>query len=296
MTGIENVDFVTCKICDAKFVSLAKHITGTHGLTKEQYLSEHGGQIKCDASTKRYSNQNKINCDWISRAKENGGDLTAYRMKMGAAVSKAILSNPKECARRAQTMSDNNKTDEAKARSSRVARVTSLRPEIQEQRSKNLERWREENPNEFQKCIDKMMLSGCSTSKPQREIHKLILTFKQMDDFILEYRKKHPLFKTTRSNRRYFDMCSEKNKIVVEFDGRHHFKEIFKNQNIELNYEKDKELNEVLPNLGYCFIRISYDQWLQRGRFKGECVGKLYDIILDAQPGLYFIGDHHAGE
>lgn len=291
-----------CRICGQAHKSLAKHITGTHLLTKEAYIAQHGGPIKCEKTRLRYSEQNRVNSQWIVRAKAGGDDLSEYRAKMSAAVSAAIMANPEERARRAKTWAATNQTQEARDRASRTAKRTSARPEVQAQRAAKLKRWRDENPEKFVELLERFVSSGCSISRPEVELSNILdrnfpnadwahaALFTPLNDDSVS------LLKTTNpSGRTQVDVISRRLQVVVEFDGIHHFKPVKSQEVLERTIRKDRVKNSVISNEGFCLIRVSYDQWLQRGRFKGECVGRLYDLISDPVPGVHFIGEHRAG-
>lgn len=271
------------------------HITRMHNTTKEDYLAQYGGQIKCDSSTKKYSDQNKINCDWISRAKENGDDLSEYRVKMGEAVSKAILSNPQEIARRSKLMGDLNKTDEARARASRTARITSKRPEILEQRSINLKRWRDENPEIFQEIIQKMIASKSGKSKPQLMIFEKVCKLFPDHEFVIDTQVLLKTVTALKTCRPIIDILSRKKKIAIEIDGPYHFKSI-NNSPLQKQQLRDQQVNAALVQLGYCVIRASYDTWKCSGEVRDEHFDQMQVLITNPRPGLHFFGNQHAGE
>lgn len=300
MTGTLGVDYVVCAICDFPCKSLAKHITGVHGITKDAYIAEHGGPIKCTSTTENYSYKRD---NWITKAKADGVDLTEYKEKMGQAVSQAILSNPIERVRRAAMMACNNRTQVARLRSSRIAKRTSARQDIQQRRAGNLRRWREENPDLFNEITQKFARSSCASSKPELALFDLVcrmfpnIEWLSASLFMPSGVDNIALLKTTNaSGRTQVDILSRTHKIAIEFDGIHHFKQIRTQEFLDRVRIKDAVKNAVIVNEGFTLIRISHEQWLQRGRFTGDCIGKLYDIISDALPGLHFIGEQHAGK
>ena len=99
----------------------------------------------------------KINGDWISRAKERGEDLTEYFEKLSCKISEGIMKSDSAREARRQNLSRLNKTQEFRERSSETAKKTSSRKDIQDKRSKQLAKWRENNPEEFyEKCTSVM--------------------------------------------------------------------------------------------------------------------------------------------
>lgn len=291
--GIEGHDFVRCKLCNLASKSITAHVKREHNVSKNEYIEKYGS-IKCTSSTENYSSANKVNSQWIERAKAEGRDLTEYKEKMAKAVSAAIISNPVERARRAKQLSDLNKTTKARKRSSETAKITSRRRDVVEQRTLNLANWRAKNPLEFyEKCTSAAHRAGYSTSVPEITLYNIV--YGLFPDAGFEH---STLYNSealiNKSGRAQLDIISRNLKVAVEFDGIFHFKQIFKLEQYQRQIERDRNINDVLPNEGWCLIRVSYECW-DGSRFKGQTVGQLYDIISDAQSGVHFIGEKRAG-
>ena len=129
-------------------------------------------------------------------------------------------------------------------------------------------------------------------SKPEMQLFEIINrifpnTFKRNQQL------KRKNFKTTKSNKRQIDILSLENKVLVEFDGIHHFKSVFKEtKNFENTVKRDKELNEVLVEEGWTVIRVSYDEYdyKDNGTFNQETLDKVRKIISNKTRGLWLFG------
>lgn len=289
---IENIDYVECKICNAfRKKNIAHHIKNKHGISKKEYISNYGLTI-AQKSTSKYSEQNKINGDWISKAKEANKDLSEFKQKISKAVSASIMSNDAERQRRSELLASLNKTDAFCQRASNTAKKTSQRPDILEKRSKQLANWRENNPEEFyQKCTKAMLRAW--QSKPEKELFRLVSEI-YPNTFKRNQQMRRVKFKTTKSGNRQIDILSIEEKILLEFDGPFHFKPIFGNEKFENIKKKDQELNDVLNHEKYTVIRVSDDQYsYSSGTFKESCIQKIKEIIDEKKRGVFLIGDQY---
>ena len=160
---IEQGIIIKCALCDEAWASLALHVRKVHKMDKKEYIQKYG-PVLSQASKSKYSEVNKINGNWIERAKENGEDLSEYFEKMSKGVSKAIMGSPKERERRAKLLGNLNRTDAFRNRSSETAKKTSARKDIIENRSANLKRWRDNNKTVFIKNSLKLVVS-CKKNK-----------------------------------------------------------------------------------------------------------------------------------
>ena len=130
-------------------------------------------------------------------------------------------------------------------------------------------------------------------SKPEIDLFKEINsifpnTFKRN-----QILKRTGKFLTTKTNIRQIDIMSLEDKIIIEFDGIHHFKDVFKKKgNLQEVNKKDKELNEVLVEEGWTVIRVSYDEYdyKDNGTFNQETLDKVRKIISNKTRGLWLFG------
>ena len=294
LQAIEGVDYVKCKICGFKGKSITAHVKRSHSLSKSEYEKKYGPTV-CSSTKITYSETAKINGDWINRAKEKGEDLTEYFEKLSCKISEGIMKSDSAREARRQNLSRLNKTQSFRERSSETAKKTSSRKDIQDKRSEQLAKWRENNPEEFyEKCTSVMHKSW--QSKPGIDL------FNTVDQFFPNTFKRNQILKrtgkflSTKTNIRQIDIMSLENKIVIEFDGIHHFKDVFKKKgNLNEVSKKDQELNSVLVEEGWTVIRVSYDEYdyKENGKFKKETLDKISDIVTNDKRGLWLFGDSY---
>lgn len=287
------VKWVECLICGLKMKSLGKHVSGKHGISREEYQVRYpGAQVKCSETRERYSQQNKVNADWITRRKEAGEDLEGYKKKMGAAVSAAIMADDDERARRAKQMAANNRTPEARERSRNTALKTSQRPEVLAARSERLRRWRDENPLEFyEKCT--AVMHATMSSKPEKQLFELV---KLIDPSFKRSQRLHDPEFSSASQRKQIDIMSHELGVLIEFDGRIHFDPIHGDDTLSDVKQRDAELDHVVDKQELTLIRISFDQYkygANRG-FNDDAIKKMVDIIRNPTPGVHRIGSKYS--
>lgn len=293
--GVEGTDYIECKLCKFAALKITQHVKIKHNLSKEEYEVSHG-PVKCTATTQNYSRSGSQNGDWIKRKKEAGEDLSGYIAKMGAAVSRSIMSNSEERTRRADVMAGLNRTPEARERSSRAAKITSARSEIQEQRATALANWRKNNFEEFyETCFKAMLNSPIKVSKPERVLREFLPPGFSYGYIVKSERLRH----INKSCRKQVDFADPDRNIYIEMDGHHHFMVKFNEtlDSLELIKEKDRILDRLIVERGGTLIRISYDQFSYKGggHFTEPCLRRLYDILQDPQPGVHCIGDAYNG-
>lgn len=290
----EGIDYVKCKICGFTGKSISAHVKKSHSLSKVEYEKKYGPTV-CENTKNTYSETAKINGDWINRAKERGEDLTEYFNSLGSKISEGIMKSDSAREARRHTLSRLNTTKEFRERSSATAKKTSSRKDIQDERSKRLARWREDNPEEFyEKCTSVMHKTW--QSKPEIDL------FKVVDQFFPETFKRNQILKrtgkflSTKTNIRQIDIMSLENKIVIEFDGIHHFKDVFKKKgNLNEVNKKDQELNNVLVEEGWTVIRVSHDEYdyKENGKFNQTTLDKIFEIVSERRRGLWQFGSSY---
>src|SRR5690606_14714211 len=169
----EDIYFVVCNLCGWHAKKIKNHINKIHKID----INKYNGKMICKNSSVTYSKSSKKNGNWIVKAKERGDDLQWYRDKMSKSVSQSILSNLEERKRRAKVMSDVNRSDVMRKKSSETAKKTSARKDIQKQRAQQLKNWRDNNPEDFyNKCVSKMLNSW--NSKPEKLLYNILYNFK----------------------------------------------------------------------------------------------------------------------
>ncbi len=173
---------------------------------------------------------------------------------------------------------------------SKTAKITSQNPKVLEQRSLQLKNWRDKNPDLFYNlCVSKMV--AYRTSKPEKNLTEwILLNFSDLD-FKGNQRLKHSSF-TTMTQYRQIDILSKKNKIIVEFDGIVHFRNVTAWNQLPNKQKTDKEINELI-NDGFLVIRISADNWLKDKQFLEESLSQTKNILInykENQGKLFRIG------
>lgn len=285
----EGVDYVECKICGVFGRSITSHIK-THDLSKTEYEEKYGPTV-CSNSKTKYSETG--NYDWINRekAKVHSEKYEAWKANLGEKISEGIMNSDSAREARRQNLSSLNRTDEFRERSSRVAKKTSSRKDILQKRSNQLKEWRKNNPDEFyEKCTSVMINSW--KSKPELALFEIVKSnypaFKKNQQL-----RRVNKFKTTKSGKRQIDIMSLDNKIIIEFDGVHHFKNIHGKDVLEKNKSKDKELNSVMVTEGWTVIRVSYDQYSYKSGegFKSGVISRICELIESKERGLFLLGE-----
>jgi len=255
-----------------------------HGFSKENYTKLYGSTI-CSASQKKYGSTGNFN--WISRKKDKGEDLSAYKSKMSEAVSCAIISNEKERTRRSKLLGSLNKRRDFRERSSRIAKITSSRPEILSKRTAQLRKWRIEHPEEFQETLTKILKN--KSSKPEKILFEICKTI--FGDSTIRQLQIHHTSIPNKSNRARVDIANKEHKILVEFDGPFHFLPIAGEKHLQDRIARDLAVEKYAVENEYVLLRISHDLFdglkfddcvlaeLENARFKKSCVlriGKFY--------------------
>ena len=260
-------------------------------MTKTEYESQYGLTV-CESTKQNYSETG--NYDWINREKEKGNDLTEYREKLGKAISAGVMNSDSARKARKDNLTALNKTASFRKKSSETAIKTSARKDILETRTKQLSKWRKNNPEDFyDKCIANMTSSFQSI--PEKELFRIIhedhQQFKRGQKL-----KRTGMFLSTKSNIRQIDIMSLDDNIIVEYDGVHHFKNIFKDETLSAVRKKDNELNSVMVSEGWTVIRVGSDQYSYKrnGGFSEELILAVKKIIVEKKRGLFLMGDIYA--
>jgi len=270
------------------------HIKKEHKIECSEYEKKYG-PLKCSKTLEKIKAVAKNNGDWINRKKEAGEDLTEYKSKMGAAVSRSIMSNPGERARRAELMGHLNKRDDARERSSNAAKITSARIDIQEKRAMQLKNWRDENPEEFyNNCLSKMISNEFRMTHPEKtlqEILKIRIDYKfKWSQIIIS-----KTFTPNKTLRKQVDFGDQNKKVYIEFDGIRHFKCLQLKEQFEKTQKMDLLLDEYITLNKYTLIRISYDQY-KNFKFNSTCLSRLNEILNNPIPGVHYIGSEYNKE
>lgn len=289
-----DVDYVECKLCKFAGCKITQHVKKVHGMGKDEYTAAHGPVI-AGSSSQRY--RSTKNYDWINKAKNSGDDLAVYRQKMSASVRESIMSDPDERTRRSKLLGKLNKRDDFKERASRVAKITSTRPDILEARTRALSAWRAEHFDEFyEKCIVPFVFSDKTKQTRPEKVLRVILGKINGYEFRYAQTLKSIRFATFNvSQRKQLDFGDKKLGVYIEFDGIHHFKQSHRMSAEQFAdvQSKDEILDDLIVERGLTLIRISYDQFLckQGGIFLQDCLSRLHELLRNPTPGVHRIGD-----
>jgi hypothetical protein len=283
--GLESGTLVKCALCDEVGSSLALHVRKIHNIDKKEYVKIHG-PVLASASREKYSKAAEDNGNWITKAKERGEDLTEYWKKVSDGVRSAIINSPEERERRSKMLASLNKTDAFRKRASDTAKITSARIDIQQNRSGQLKRWRDNNPKKFA-AISEKLFSVKRKSKPEMAIDRwLIENYEGIFKYSQFFYSK--TFKTV-SSKKQVDFLSSDKIIVIEVDGPLHFKQSF--DQFGKIREKDIALSIYSIVNQKSLIRISFDCWAQStGNFSQSTLDKTKELIDNPIPGVHFIG------
>jgi len=291
-TSILGEDYVKCALCEFRARQLTQHTKREHGFTKKEYI-EKFGPISCSAASKVRSQTNKVNGNWFGRASDERRE--EWRQGLGEKISAGIMSSPSARVARRQNMTKRNQSEEGRKLSSETAIRTSARPDIQKKRAAALQKWRDENREEFyEKCTRAMHRTWQSV--PECRLFELLIDrfpehgFKQNQQI-----RRTGKFRTVKSGTRQIDIYSRDHKVVVEFDGIYHFEPVRGADHLSHIQAKDQELGEVLSAEGFLVIRVSYDQfdYKQGGYFHANCVQHMVKLVSKGEPGLHLIGESY---
>ena len=289
--GLESGTLVKCALCDEVGSSLALHVRKIHNIDKKEYVKIHG-PVLASASREKYSKAFEENGSWIIKAKERGEDLTEYWKKVSDGVRSAIMNSPEERERRSKMLGSLNKTDAFRKRASDTAKITSARIDVQQNRSAQLKRWRDNNPKKFA-AISAKLISIKRKSKPEMAIDRwLIENYKGIFKYSQFFYSK--TFKTI-SSKKQVDFLSSDKTTIIEVDGPLHFKQLF--DQLGKIREKDIALSIYSIVKQKSLIRISFDCWAQStGNFSQPTLDKIKELIDNPTPGVHFIGKSWNGQ
>lgn len=278
--AVDNVDFVSCKICGLKKKKLFYHIKNDHQIDVSEYKKTFPDSlIICKSSSLAYGRTERVTTNYRNklRAQGNLDELEKFNKSVSKVVSEIIMANPKERARRAKLLGNLNKTEKFRKKASDTAKITSARLEIQKERNDRLIAYRENNPNaHWQSKPEKDLYNFCSS---------LSIDFKRSQVIKRENW-------SNKSKRHQIDIFNKKNKTVIEYDGPVHFKPIYGKDNLTRAQTTDLEVNSLAKE-GYLVVRIGYDQYKYRGKlgFTDESIKAMNYVLNSYSSGTFFIGD-----
>jgi len=293
-------DSIKCALCEHVGKSISAHVKREHGLEKAEYEKKFGPTLS-EASRLRYRELGKENCKYIIPFNQKSEEeKETIRRK----VSESIKSNKAEISRRSEQMKAWNKSPEGRSVASKTAKKTSSREEVLLARSRALKRWRDENREEFfEKCVKP--LTSSFKSHAEKSLNKFLQ--EEFGFFQWGSQIKSELFSINQTCRKQVDFLAQKERVIVEFDGPHHFfsDELSSKKGFHAKRERVAKLDEALKifsqEANYLLVRVAwscYDQ--HRKQIKEEILLKIKDKISaflkgEISPGLYTFGEEYNG-
>lgn len=256
---------VECGICGYRGKNIRKHVESIHGLSKSEYEKNHGPTL-CEESRLKYSRCGKENAKHFPRFK----DLSPEKQKeFRKKVSEGAKKNVKDIQRRSEHMRRWNKSKEGRQVASETAKRTSKRKEILAARTENLKRWRENNREEFEeKCLKPLINSFRSNAEKYLNVYLK----ERFDNFKWSAQIKSDLFVANKTRRKQIDFLNKQDRIIVEFDGPHHFwtEEQAEKKGLSLRRlqirKNDSALEEYCLKNGFLLIRLSWSCYNQKNK------------------------------
>jgi len=214
---------------------------------------------------------------WMREEGRAQNVATLKKASLMAASSESVR------AVRAMNMVSRNKTQAAKEKSSKVARITSARPEIQRQRAARLAKWREDNPEALAESIKKAQRAA-KPSKAEGWLEKNVLAKRGF---------KRNVRVRCGPHRKECDFVKE--GFWVEVDGCWHFGKDFsqRRHSSEQVHERDVMLNREAERRCLVLVRLGLNCWRGHGHYilKDEWLELLNELLDDPVPGVYLFGE-----
>ena len=184
---------------------------------------------------------------------------------------------------RMDKLNKDNLAPERKAIFSATAKKTSARKDVQEARAAQLKRWRDNNPEDFAKSIE----------KAQRAPKK-----SKMEIWLRKELGWKPKKICCGKDRRFVDLV--KKNIWIEVDGPFHFWQIGstsnkRGHNLEYTQTRDQMLkDECIKRKNVTLIRISLKCFTPKtGEMKQEWLALLQTMLQSPIPGVWCIGEFY---
>jgi hypothetical protein len=304
--SILNIDYVECNLCGFIGKSISTHLRQSHNLTKDNY----SGNVVCEKTNKIYSKSNSETGKnyWASLTDE---ERIKVNEKNSQSVRAALKNNPKESERRSKLMTELNatvmKSPEVRKKLSDVAKRTSKRPDILEKRSKQLQNWRDNYPDQFlEKCTNKLLQWKLENpDKVQENIIEFVNSFKSKAEKELKiflrtldnFNFKNNQFISddsfiSKTKRKQVDFIDYKKNIFIEYDGQFHFENKMNPDRLVIQRSIDKLFDKYIIDNNLILIRISFDQFRygSKPHFIQTCLDQLISILNNPSPGIFWIG------
>lgn len=204
-----------------------------------------------------------------------------------------ISRTPSGRETRRQNMIRRNQTSESRLKSSETAKMTSARSDILLARQERLQSWRNNNREEFHaKCTAKMINTW--QSRPELELGVILNSFASIKFKHNQFVKDDNF--STSSKKRQVDYISEDHRVIVEFDGIRHFKNLTSTDRLSYIRKKDREFNEWVLKNDKILVRISKDKYSYKTGFDPIAIEQVKSAIESEKSGVYLIGESYNDE
>jgi len=212
-------EVVECKLCGKICKELGYHLR-THNISKQEYCEQFNltlNDLKSEASRERRKKVNsengKIGNDKIQEMLKD----PKYKKERGSKISQGILASEHAIKARKQTLTDLNKSEEFRSRSSDTMRKTWKE---NSEMSDFSHQWQLDDPDRVKEVLIKARSHenfNCFQSKPEKELRRWL-----KED--LGYKLNSGRFFVEGHNR-FFDIRID--DLLIEIDGPWHFEEFF---------------------------------------------------------------------
>ena len=189
----------------------------------------------------------------------------------------------KNIQERMDKLNKDNLAPERKAIFSETAKKTSARKDVQEARAMQLKKWRDNNPKEFAKAIEKAQHS------PKKS---------KMELWLRNFLNWKPAKIRCGEERKFVDLV--KKNIWIEVDGPFHFWQIGskfdkRKHNLYFVQSRDQILKlECLKRKNVTLIRLSMTCFHPRtGVMKSEWLILLRSMLRSPTPGVWCVGEFY---
>jgi len=148
--------------------------------------------------------------------------------------------------------------------------------------------------HKFAMALCTIVCCKCWCPRCKNKTEKKFADWLEDQKFIFEREKRFPWCKNEKTERLFpFDFVLEKEKIIIEIDGRQHFSQVFCWQTPEIIQERDKFKQDKALQNGYTLIRILQEDILKKTYWEDIIKNNIY--IRD-EPELIFICENNEYE
>jgi very-short-patch-repair endonuclease len=181
---------------------------------------------------------------------------------------------------RKKTRSMSNQSEYMRKKASEAAKITSARPDIQQQRAERLASWRKANPEAF---LEIQMKAHASPKKSK------------MENWLEPILEKIGFQRNMRfycgQTRKQVDFQNKSLKVLVEVDGPWHFIPLNGDEVLQRTQMRDRILDaEILHRRKWKLVRISMENFKNSGEIDSEERLRLFeDVILGKMYAKYKI-------